>query len=129
MKRKTFLKKTAGALLLTIPAYSLMDCSSSGDDSNNPNPNPNPNPSPSGNCLQNGTNSLIRENHGHTLMVSAADISAGTQKTYNIKGSADHQHDITLTLADFNSLSSNTSITKNSTSGDGHLHSVTVSCA
>lgn len=126
MKRKTFLKKTAGALLLAIPAYSLMDCSSSDD---GPNPNPNPNPNPSGNCLQNGTNSSIGANHGHTLLVSVADINAGTQKTYNIQGSANHQHDITLTTADFNTLSTNTSISKTSTAGDGHTHSVTVSCA
>ncbi|HEX9827896.1 MAG TPA: hypothetical protein VGA80_14950 [Flavobacteriaceae bacterium] len=125
MKRKTFLKKTAGALLLAVPAYSLMDCSSSDDDSNNPNPNPNP----SGNCLQNGTNSSIGTNHGHTLTVSVADINAGTQKTYNIQGSATHPHEVTLTAADFNALSTNTSIVKTSTTDDSHSHSVTVSCA
>lgn len=124
MKRKTFLKKTAGALLLAIPAYSLMDCSSS-DDS----PNPNPNPNPDNDCLQNGTNSSIGANHGHTLTVSIADINAGTQKTYNIQGSAPHPHEVTLTAADFNALSANTSIVKTSTTEDSHSHSVTVSCA
>ncbi|RIA09424.1 hypothetical protein OE09_1259 [Flavobacteriaceae bacterium MAR_2010_72] len=82
MKRKTFIKKTVGALLLAVPASAMFGCSSSDDSPNGPNPNPNP----SGNCLQNGTNVSIGANHGHTLTVSIADVNAGVEKTYNIQG-------------------------------------------
>lgn len=128
MNRKTFLKKAAGAMLIALPAYSIISCSSSGDDSGNGNPNPNPNPQ--GNCSNNGANaSSISSNHGHTLTVSKDDVTAGTEKTYSIQGSSSHDHTVTITAANFNTLQSNQSITINSTAGGGHTHSVTVSCA
>ena len=37
MNRKTFLKKTAGALILAAPAYMLLNCSNSDDSENNNN--------------------------------------------------------------------------------------------
>ncbi|MCK0144751.1 hypothetical protein MWU78_03710 [Arenibacter sp. F26102] len=128
MDRKAFIQKTMGAMLIALPAYSLVACSSSDNDSDT-NPDPNPNPNPQGNCLANGTKSTIATNHGHSLAVSTADIQAGAQKIYSIQGSSGHNHEVTLTAANFNSLKSNSSITVDSTSGDGHTHSVTVSCA
>ena len=124
MDRKAFIQKTLGAMLIALPAYSLIGCSSSDNDSDT-----NPNPDPQGNCLANGTKSTIATNHGHSLTVSTADIQAGTQKIYSIQGSSGHNHEVTITAANFNSLKSNSSITVGSTSGDGHTHSVTVSCA
>lgn len=127
MKRKTFLKKTFGALLLAYPVYSVISCSSS-DDSNANNPNP-PN-NDTGNCLQNGaTASNINGNHGHSLTVSKADIDAGVEKTYSIQGSANHPHQITVTEAEFNALKSNNQIFVNSTVNSDHTHTVTISCA
>ena len=133
MKRKTFIKKTAGALLLAIPAYCLVNCSSSDDggyDGNTNQNNNNNNNNVSGNCLQNGAMaSSITNNHGHSLTVSKADIEAGVNKTYSIMGSADHDHEITITAADFNTLKSNMQIGENSTTVQSHSHSVTISCA
>jgi hypothetical protein len=126
MDRKTFIKKTAGGLLLAVPAYALIGCSSSSDDSN-----PNNNPPTGGNpdCLTNGTNSSISGNHGHNITVSTADINAGIEKTYNIAGGAGHSHNVTVSVANFNTLKNNQQISVNSTSGSGHTHGVTVSCA
>ncbi|MGM5470126.1 hypothetical protein ACS386_07600 [Flavobacteriaceae bacterium LMO-SS05] len=126
MKRKTFIQKTVGALLLAIPAYSIVSCSSSED---GPSGNPNPNPNPSGNCLQNGTNIAISGNHGHALTVSVADINAGVDKTYSIEGSADHDHAVTVTAAQFNTLKSNMQVGINSTIVQSHSHTLTISCA
>lgn len=125
MDRKTFLKKSIAAMLFTIPAYALLNCSSD-DGGNTVNP-PVGNP---GDCLQNGgTASAITGNHGHSLSVSAADVSAGTEKTYSIQGASSHQHMVTVTSSDFGNLGLNQSITKTSTSDSGHTHSVTISCA
>ncbi len=126
MDRKTFIRKTAGAVLIAIPAYSLIGCSSS-DDGTNPDPNPNPNPS--GNCVENGTRTSIGTNHGHSLTVSKEDVNAGSQKVYSIQGSSGHDHAVTLTAANFAALKNNNAISVTSTAGDGHTHSVTVSCA
>ncbi|MGB5666981.1 MAG: hypothetical protein WBM53_09035 [Maribacter sp.] len=125
MDRKTFIKKTAGAILVVIPAYSILGCSSSDDGGGNPNPDPNT----TANCLANGTAISIGTNHGHSLTVSKADVEAGTEKTYSIQGTSSHAHSVTLSAANFTALKSNTAISVTSTNGDSHTHSVSVSCA
>jgi len=134
MDRKTFIKKTVGALLLALPAYAIIGCSGS-DDSGSYNSN-------SGgaygggfsggtdpNCLENGARaSSISGNHGHSLTVSSSDVNAGIEKTYSIQGSAVHVHNVTVSVADFNSLKINQQISVISTSGDSHTHSVVISC-
>jgi len=123
MDRKTFIKKTASVLLLAAPTYALLSCSSSSDDAapaNNNTPD----------CLANGASaSTITGNHGHSLTVSKSDVSAGTEKIYSIAGSAGHNHNVTVTMANFATLKNNLQITVNSTTGNGHNHSVTISCA
>lgn len=129
MKRKEFINRTLGTLVVAIPAVTLIGCSSSDGGDENPDPNPNPNPNPQANCLEDGTTASISANHGHSLTVSRQDVEAGVEKSYSIQGSATHGHSITLTASDFTSLQGNTSISKLSTAGDGHTHNVQVSCA
>lgn len=126
MERKTFIQKAAGLMLIGIPAYSLIGCSSSDDGSGNPDPDPLP---VQGNCLENGTTNAIGGNHGHNLVVSTGDVNAGVVKTYSIMGSGTHDHSLTISAANFNSLKTNQSITVTSSNDDGHSHVVTVSCA
>lgn len=82
-------------------------------------------------CTTNGTTATIGTNHGHTLTVSAGDVMAGVDKTYDITGSADHPHMVTVTAANFTSLQNNPngSVMLTSTSGGAHTHSVTILCA
>lgn len=135
MDRKTFIRKTSAGILMAIPAYLMLNCSSSDDGGDgpgpNPNPDPDPNPDPQASCVDNGTNTSISANHGHNLTVSKEDVSAGVEKTYTLsEASTDqHIHTLTLTPAQFDSLKGNNSITATSTSNGGHTHSVTVSCA
>ncbi|NKI27547.1 hypothetical protein HCG49_13335 [Arenibacter sp. 6A1] len=123
MDRKTFIQKTVGVMLVGIPAYTLLSCSSSDNGTDTPPP------TSQKNCLANGTVSSIGTNHGHSLTVSKTDVESGAQKTYSIQGSSGHDHQVTVTAANFSTLKNNNSISVNSTSGDGHTHSVTVSCA
>ena len=124
MDRKTFIKKSIGALAIAIPAYTILSCSTS-DDSEPAAPPQNSTPS----CGTNGTSSAIGSNHGHNLFVSAADVTAGVDKTYNIQGSSAHMHSVTVSAAQFASLQNNQQITATSSNDSGHTHSVTVSCA
>ena len=82
-----------------------------------------------GNCLANGTTTSIGANHGHVLAVPKEDVAAGVQKTYDIRGAADHSHQVTLTAADMAALRQNAAIGETSTSGLAHSHSISVSCA
>ena len=125
MDRKTFIQKAAGAMLIAVPAYSLLGCSSSDDGGGNPIPDPNGN----ADCLANGTSISIGGNHGHSFVVSKADVDAGVAKTYAIKGTSVHSHSVSVTAANFTTLKGNNSISITSTSDDGHTHSVQVSCA
>ena len=87
-----------------------------------------------GNCLANGTHVTIGTNHGHVLAVSIADINAGVDKSYDIRGTADHTHTVTLTAADFASLKQNTGTNEESSTTPSaiygtHFHAIAVSCA
>jgi len=123
MDRKSFIKKMAGTVLIGIPAYSMLGCSSSDDSDPTPPPNNN------ADCLANGTQSSIGSNHGHILQVSAGDVQIGRDKQYSIQGGSGHNHDVTVTAANFTSLKNNQQVQITSTSGDSHTHSVTISCA
>ena len=82
-----------------------------------------------GNCLANGTSVTIAANHGHVLVVSKADVAAAADKTYDIMGTAAHTHSVTVTAANFATLTGNHSINVTSTTGAAHTHDVTVVCA
>ena len=72
----------------------------------------------------------IATNHGHTLPIAVADLDSPTPKSYDITGSADHGHGVTLSVAQLGQLKGGTAVTVTSTaaSTDGHTHAVTVSC-
>lgn len=79
-------------------------------------------------CTANGARGLIALNHGHSLMVAAADIADPAARTYDITGEATHGHTVMLTAADFAELAANRPVTVTS-SAVGHSHVVTVICA
>ncbi len=70
----------------------------------------------------------IQGNHGHTLVVSLADVNAGADKTYDITGTSAHAHSVTITAADFTMIKAGTTRMVVSTSGGGHTHPVNVMC-
>jgi hypothetical protein len=84
---------------------------------------------PAGDGCQSGSAAVvIGSNHGHQLVVSAADVAAGVAKTYDIAGSSPHSHQITLSSVDFQDLKSRKEVLVESTPTD-HTHPVTVRCA
>ena len=64
----------------------------------------------------------------HELTVPIADITAGTDKTYDIKGQANHSHMVTITAADFATLASGGTVYKFVEAGNNQDHCVTISC-
>ena len=86
-----------------------------------------PDAPPNSSCAT--TNSTISANHGHTATVPAADVMAGVDKMYNIKGASAHPHMITITAAQFAMLRAGTPVTVTSSNDAGHTHNVTVTCA
>ena len=78
-------------------------------------------------CLSPATS--IGGNHGHTMEVSAADVEAGAEKTYDIQGSSGHPHSVTITADQFATLASELSLSVESTTDSGHSHTIMVTCA
>lgn len=89
-----------------------------------------------GNCKANGTTVTVGGNHGHTPPdISAADVTAGSQKQYSL-GASDayasppyHTHTVTLTAVAFGALQGNTAQTV-TTDADytGHTHPISIGC-
>lgn len=71
----------------------------------------------------------IAGNHGHSLSVPQADVDAATEKTYSIQGDSPHDHEVTVTAADFMALATGGAVTITATSDGTHDHAVTISCA
>ena len=80
-----------------------------------------------GNCMDD-IDIAITSNHGHALQVPFADVDSGQSKTYSIKGTADHDHSITLTTADFSDLKNSKKVIKESTNNSGHSHPMQIIC-
>ena len=69
----------------------------------------------------------VANNHAtpHQVTVTAAMITAGNQVTLNIQGQSTHNHQITLTAANMTSLKNRTAVSTDSTTDNGHSHTVT----
>jgi autotransporter translocation and assembly factor TamB len=81
-----------------------------------------------GDCSSDGTTATIANNHGHLLTVTAAHVSAGTAKSYNIQGTGDHNHTVALTAAHFASLLDGEDVSLTVTGG-GHSHTISIACS
>jgi hypothetical protein len=73
--------------------------------------------------------SSIAQNHGHTLLLPFEDLESNEAKTYSIKGSSDHDHEITLEPAHFADLRVGVSVQITSTPGYSHDHVVAILCS
>lgn len=64
----------------------------------------------------------------HEIVITAADMSAKAEKTYDIQGLAGHAHEVTLSTADFEKLLKGGPVTLHSTRDpdDAHLHTVSI---
>ena len=116
LTRKEFLSTVMTAAAGAAGAALLVACGGGDDDDSG------------GNCLMSGTSVNIGANHGHSMSVTAADVSAGAAKTYDIRGSADHTHSVTINAGAFAMLATNQSAMTISTTVDNHSHNIMVSC-
>ena len=72
----------------------------------------------------------ISANHGHAAVVTAAQITATSAIVLDIKGSAVHNHTLSLSQTDLQTLKNRTPVSKDSSSDVSasaglHLHTVT----
>jgi len=124
--RKRFLLSLFGSTAAVL----LDACGGGGGGYSSPAPMPTPTPPPPpppASCGASG--SAIAGNHGHVLNFVKTDTDPPTSpKTYDIMGTADHTHSVTLTAAQLDQLHSGATVVVTSTVAFGHQHDVTVSC-
>jgi hypothetical protein len=85
-----------------------------------PTPTPNPNPSPTGDKV-----GVISSNHGHSAVITAAELTAGGDLNLDITGTATHTHHVQLAAADLTAIAASQKVAKESTTDSGHSHTVT----
>ena len=120
MTRMQFLRSVVGAGVGAIGVAALAGC---GGDDGGGGGTPD---SPAAVCTT--PTSAIQGNHGHTLVVSLADVNAAVDKTYDITGTSAHAHMVTITAADFAMIKAGTTRMVVSTTGGSHTHPVSVMC-
>jgi hypothetical protein len=79
-------------------------------------------------CDSGAMHTAITNNHSHALTIPQADIDAGAQKTYDIKGGSPHSHNLVVTAAHFTMLKAGNSVMITTSSGT-HMHTVTLRCS
>ena len=105
--------------VLAVLAGATITITGCGGDDNNNSPGTNPTP-------QTGDKAgVISANHGHTAIVTAATLASPTAVTINMRAQATHNHTLTLTAAEVTSVAANARVQKDSSTDDGHNHTVT----
>jgi len=126
--RRLFMANTA-----TVFGVALTGCGGSGGGYGGTPPPPAaaapPPPPPPPAALSCGA-TAIAGNHGHSLSIPAADVDSTVTMAYNIMGTADHNHLVTLNAAQLAQIKGKTAVVViSSMAGDGHTHQVTVNCS
>lgn len=67
----------------------------------------------------------ISNDHGHSAVVTAAQLLAGNQVQLDIRGQADHTHLVTLTSDDVRKIVAGATVATVSTTTNSHDHTVT----
>ena len=115
LTRKLFLRHMGGGCMTLVFA----GCGGGGGDDD-------PEPPPPVTC----SNFLFSNNHGHALVIPAADLDSLTDKAYSIQGAATHDHPFTLTAANLARLKAGQAIVVVTTGvAFEHSHDVSGSCA
>ena len=68
---------------------------------------------------------VVSNNHGHRAIVESAQLNSNSTITIDMRYQATHNHELTLTPLELASISENGHVVKNSTTTEGHNHTVT----
>jgi len=84
-----------------------------------------PAPTPAPPAAASDKTGVIGSNHGHAGTITAAQLTGGGVLSLNIQGTSAHPHTVDLTAADMTSIAASQRVSKESSTDNGHSHSVT----
>jgi len=117
--RRQFTLQTAMAILAGVTITVSDACGSGYSSMPSPTPTPTPTPGPS------DVSGNISANHGHTAVITSAQITTGNAISLNIQGTATHPHTVEISQADLTSLKNRQAVSRDSSNNSGHMHTVT----
>jgi hypothetical protein len=123
MHRREFTVQSALAALggVVITVVGCSDYASPSSPTEAPSPTPSLAPAgPSGNV-----SGAVSANHGHTAVVTGAQLTAGNTVIVDITGSANHAHRVQLNPSELSAIASGQRLSKLSTTDLAHDHTVT----
>jgi hypothetical protein len=120
LSRREF--SVAAALAALSGVVITISSAGCGDSSSSPSPMPTPTPAPTAATDKTGT---ITANHGHTAVITSAQLTAAAEVTLDIRGGADHPHSVALSAAEVSSIAGGQRVSKESTTDASHSHTVT----
>ena len=118
--RREFTVQSALAMLSGV-AITRLSC---GDSNSSTAPSTTSTPTPASAGANAG---VVGANHGHTAVITAAQLTAANAVSLDISGSANHPHTVNLTDAEVGQIAGGTRVIKPSSNNDGHAHTVTFS--
>jgi hypothetical protein len=108
---------TLEAALAVLSSATITISGCGGGYSSDPNPVPSAGPG--------DKTGSVASNHGHTAVITAAELAGAAAITISIRGQANHTHTVTYSAADVAAIAAGQRISRESTSGDAHTHTVT----
>jgi hypothetical protein len=117
--RREFTLAAAMAVLSAV-AISVTGCGDSSSSPAAPSSTGSGSPPASGDRI--GT---ISSNHGHSAVITSAQLGTSGGITLNIQGASSHPHTVALTGAELSAIANNQRVSKESSNDASHTHSVT----
>ena len=120
ISRRKFTVAAAMAVLSGV-AISVSGCG--GGSSGSP---ASPSPTSGGTTSAGGDKTgTISSNHGHSAVITSAQLGASGGITLNIQGTSGHNHTVALSGAELSAIAGNQRVSKESSNDAGHTHTVT----
>jgi hypothetical protein len=110
---------TLGAALLALSGVTITISACGGGSSPSGPDNPTPPLNPGDKA------GLVGTNHGHIAVITAAQLTSAAAISLDIRGQSDHPHTVVLSAAEVTAIAGNQRMSKESSTDDGHSHSVT----
>jgi hypothetical protein len=120
--RRQFTVASAMAILSGVAITITSACGGSSSTPSAPNtPAPTPTPTPAAADKV----GAISDNHGHSAVITGAQLTTGGALSLDIKGTATHTHTVELSAAEITSIAGGQRVAKSSSTTSGHDHTVT----
>jgi len=123
--KRRAISAAAALALLGFPVITIGGCGGGGGGNPAAPPTPAPNPTSTPTPSAGDAQGSVSANHGHTAVVTGAQLQAGNALTLDIRGSSNHNHTLALSAADVTAIRGGQRISRSSSVDDAHDHSVT----